>query len=981
MKKSKPWRMLALSAGLSASLLGGSVAWSQESAANGATTASRPQQEYQVLQSRPDRLLLQLSNGMLVIVQELRTAPVVTAQVWVKTGSIYEQEHVGAGLSHFLEHLLSGGSTSTRSEEENNHLLGQIGAQTNAATGLDNVHYYINTTAPYASTAVDLLSDWMQNSVIKQEEYERERQVIQREFEHGEGSPERLFWKLTQQARFQVHPARHPTIGYLDEFLKVTRDEIYAFYRRMYVPNNMVFVVVGDVDKQAIADQITRLWANAKPGKLPELSLPLEPVATSPRELSGEAAIQQPRMRLAWPGTRLAEEHDYALDLLALILGGGESSRLPRIVRDQKGAVNAIDAYNLSFSWGQGFFGIDSTISLPPLEKDASLTPEQERQRISQAVANARTQILEQVHLIAQEDVTPEELARAKRLQMAGLVYRSQTAQGLASRMARDLIGMGDPDYSSRYVEAIESLTAQDLQNAARAMLADERLMTITLLPRTSSEATAPLTRPADPQVTFSSEPVNLDNAAIATRYAQLRPSARQQNSAIVLEPLRRYVLSNGLRVLIRRSTQIPAVSIQMYQLGGLLGETPGQEGVANATAAMLMRGTTTRSAQEIATQIEDLGATIDPACGNNTFYVSALALRDDWKAVLDLMADVTLNPSFPQDEWSRMQSRLLAAIERQNDSWGNELRSRFRMAYFGPDYPWSQTPLGRREVVASLTPEKLAEYHFDRLSASQSVVVIVGDVNPQEALAEVAKHFGQMPTHARVPFEVHLPPEPQAGVYEYNTRKPMVAVQFGYGPGPDRKHPDFAGMAVLSKVLSNFPTGWLEQELRGRGPGLVYAVGAGQVSGIVPGYLTALFNTQATTAVEAVERSAKVIARLRETEVDQQTLERAKAAVLTSEFMSKQSNGDLATDAALNELYELGDDASRQFEMQVRNMTAGYLQHVARKYLQRPVVVVISNQPLDGDKLIQAAQLGSTGELELKASQTQSAEETTSMP
>ena len=129
-------------------------------------TATNNAQRYTVLQQFPDRLVVELPNRMVVIAQEIHAAPVVSAQVWIKTGSIYEQQHVGAGLSHFLEHLLAGGSTTTRSEEASNKILGSIGAETNAQTGLDSVHYYINATSPFASKAVEQLSDWMQHSLI-----------------------------------------------------------------------------------------------------------------------------------------------------------------------------------------------------------------------------------------------------------------------------------------------------------------------------------------------------------------------------------------------------------------------------------------------------------------------------------------------------------------------------------------------------------------------------------------------------------------------------------------------------------------------------------------------------------------------------------------------------------------------------------------------------------------------------------------------
>ena len=142
-----------------------------------------------MLQRTADRTIAVLPNRLVVVAQELRTTPIVSTQVWVKTGSIYEQEHVGAGLSHLLEHLVSGGTTRTRSEEESNRRLGRIGAQTNAGTSLDGVSYYVDTTAEHAAEAIALISDWLQHSTIPEDEFEREKSVVLREFEMGEGDP------------------------------------------------------------------------------------------------------------------------------------------------------------------------------------------------------------------------------------------------------------------------------------------------------------------------------------------------------------------------------------------------------------------------------------------------------------------------------------------------------------------------------------------------------------------------------------------------------------------------------------------------------------------------------------------------------------------------------------------------------------------------------------------------------------------------
>ncbi|MEE9211393.1 MAG: pitrilysin family protein [Phycisphaeraceae bacterium] len=910
--------------------------------------AMREPMAYQVLQDQPDRLVVELANRMIVIAQELRTAPVVSAQVWVKTGSIYESAAggSGAGLSHFLEHLLSGGSTRTRTEAQSSAILGAIGARTNAGTGLDTVSYYINTTRRYTADAIDLLSDWMRNSLILPAEYDRERQVIQREFEHGLGSPHRLLWKLTQQARYQAHPARHPTIGYLDQFMAVSRDEIYRFYKQMYVPNNMVFVVVGDIDKGAVVRQIAEAWSDRPPGTLAELNLPIESRIDQPRNLSGTADIRRPRLRLAWPGTRLAEPGDYALDLLGVVLGDGESSRLVRSVRDGQRLVNTINAYNASFSWGPGFFGIDAELAAPAAEADQA--PDSQMQQV-------RNAILAEVERVRAAGVTQEELARAKRKLAAQVAYGRQTAQDLAHRLARDVIGMADPDYSTKYAQAIQAVTAADVQVAADRFLNPNRLITVTLRPNPPGQPSKPLTRPPDPPdaETFEHELVLLDNIAILDHLRNHTDRERNQVAPVV-DAAQMVVLPNGLRLLIGRSTVVPTVAMQFYQLGGLLADDPGREGVANAMAAMQIKGTTTRSAQAIAQLIDDLGAQFVTASGNNTHYVQAQCLKQDWPIVLELLADVMLNPTFPQDEWQKMRPRLLAAIARQRDRWPGELSVHFRRAYFG-DHPWSHNVLGRLDAVEALTVDDLRAFHAAHLGADAAVLAVFGDVDPDEVRQQVEELFASMPQKPQAPFNPMPPAAPQPRLVQQPTNKPMAAVQIGFGPGATRTSDDYPAIRVLARVMSDFPSGWLENQLRGKDQGLAYATWAAPMTGLVPGYFAVIFNTNPQSVPQALGRAMSVTDRARTELVSDDDLARAKAAVLTSELLSRQSNPDRAADAALNELYGLGPDASAQFIDQVMALDAEALRQTANKYLRNPVVVVMSNEPVPTEALDEA--------------------------
>lgn len=918
-----------------------------------ATQPATQPSEYTVLQSRPDRRIVELPNRLIVIVQRIDAAPVVSAQVWVKTGSIYEQEFVGAGLSHFLEHLLSGGTTTTRTEAESNAILGRIGAATNASTSLDNVRYYINTTADHAPEAIDLLSDWMQHNIISQEEYERERSVIQREFSMGAGEPGRILWKLTNIARYAGlaeggidHPARHPTIGYLDEFLAISRDQIEAYYRRMYVPNNMVFVVAGDVDIDATVNQIAELWKDAEAKELPEVRLPAEAAGVAEGAggavQTGSADVRRVRVRLGWVGTQLGGADDYELDLLASILGGGESSRLVRELRD-KGLVTNIDAFNLSYPWGRGFFGIEMEwpegVGFPRnMEEEA-------------AIYNP---LFKQIERLRNEPVSQEELARAKRKVLAGVAAQGQSAEAVAARLASDVIGQADPDYMSKYADRVQAITPEQLQRAADRVLEWDKAFTVKLLPLGEAGTPTRLSRPDAPatqpgEAAAKWESIDLDNAALVNRLE--RNTQGGDAPALVVDPVKSYTLDNGLRLLVQRSTVVPAVSMQMYSLGGLLSDERGREGVSNAAMAMLTRGTQHMTAAKLNEAVEDLGAGLVANSGNNSTYINAFALSEDWPTVMGLMADVALHPSFPDEEWDRLRPRLVAAIERQNDDWASELRMNFRQRYYG-SHPWSQTSNGRADVVAALTPDDLRRFYLDHLSADETVMAVVGDVDPDKVHEQVQRLFGEMPAKAKVPFAPPQPAPPMPMTEEVITRKPVAAVQIGFGPGITRDSDDYAAVQVLGRVMSDFPAGWLEQELRGRDEGLVYAVSAGSATGLVPGYFTILFNTSPDAAPEAIARAFATVERAKTQLAPDADLARAKAKVLTTELFGRQSNSDRAMSLALDELYGIDDPDASKFIQQMQSLTAEDVQAAAKRYLVNPVTVVLTEKPIDEQSL-----------------------------
>src|ERR1041385_7233216 len=194
----------------------------------------------------PGTRLTTLENGLVIIVREDPSAPVVSAQAWCKAGSVDEGKWLGAGLSHMLEHMLFKGTT-TRPAGKIDQEGQDAGGYMNAYTSFDRTVYWINVPNTGGKVAIDILCDIMQNATLPADEMVKEKQVILREMDMNQDDPGRRSSRRLFETAYTRSPYRYTVIGYPDIFSEVQREDLVAFYREKYAPNNICFVVVGDV--------------------------------------------------------------------------------------------------------------------------------------------------------------------------------------------------------------------------------------------------------------------------------------------------------------------------------------------------------------------------------------------------------------------------------------------------------------------------------------------------------------------------------------------------------------------------------------------------------------------------------------------------------------------------------------------------------------------------------------------------------------
>src|SRR5688572_16539122 len=483
---------------------------------------------------RVDRVVL--PNGLTLIMKQDTSAALSSVQVWVKTGSVHEGEHLGAGLSHYLEHMLFKG-TERRAGREISATVQAHGGYINAYTTFDRTVYYIDLPSEHTGVAIDLLADAVLHSTLPVDEVTKEKDVILREIAMTKDDPDNRLWETIFSVAFREHPYRQPIIGHRDVFSAVTRDDLNGYYRARYVPNNVVVVVVGDIDLAATRAKVEEHFGAAPRIRLAPVLVPEEPAQLAPRNEHRFEDVELTRGVLIWPIPGLTHADAPVLDLLAMVLGHGDSSVLWQEVREKAGLVHTIDAS----AWNPGTTGLFCI----------SFTCDADKREAAQAA----------VHRVlgrcAIRGFSPGQLKKAVRQLVVGEINSRKTMSGQASRLGVAEVVVGDLDHSRTFFDHVSAVKAADLRRALKQYVLPGRQTAVSLNPTASAAAVTAIARDVTGQADFSE-----------------------------------IKLTNGARILLQPDRRLPNLHLRFIMQGGPLYEDPAKRGSTALLATMLTKDT-----------------------------------------------------------------------------------------------------------------------------------------------------------------------------------------------------------------------------------------------------------------------------------------------------------------------------------------------------------------------------------------------------
>jgi len=846
-----------------------------------------------------------LDNGLRVIVREAHDAPVVSIVTYVKAGYFDEPDTL-VGISHVLEHMYFKG-TERRGPGDMARETKAAGGFLNAGTIYDHTSYYTVLPAASLEQGLDIQSDALKASAIDPDELARELQVIIQEAKRKLDTPPAVSQESLFETLFDAHRIRRWRIGTEDMLGGFTRQDVWDFYRQLYRAPNVILVIAGDVEPAHAFALADRYYADL-PGGAPVRSAgPEEPPRTGLRFREMEGEITRAYLEWGWRTPGALHEDTPALDALSVALGQGRASRLYRAVREA-GLVSGASAFN--YTPGQvGVFGLSA--ELDPVGTAAAVD------------AMAAT-----VRSCVERPITAAEAERARTIMEARMLRRLETAEGQANLIA-EWAAEGDWRLADDYLARIQALTAADLVRVAERYLAVANATVLLYRPRaagpTGWDAAGLARRVRDAGLPAG---VELPGDAAFPETAAVAPA--RVRAERVEDGVHFFATEHGARVVVLPRHGAPLVTLAVAVRGGALEEDAATSGITGLLARASVKGTTSRSAEIMASATEALGGSIGADVGSDTLHWRLSVPARHFDAAADLLLDTALRPALPAAAVARERDVALADLAQLRDDMGRYPGRLLMQAAF-PGHPYGWVLEEREAALAGLERHAVAAWHLRRVRQAALTVLVVGDVEPEAAAARVAAHLGAADGVVEEPRRP-APPWPAAPRSQaVRLDKAQTALALGF-PGPARNEADVDELRVLSAAVAGLG-GRMFEELRSR-RSLAYSVAAYPVARWRAGCFVASIATSPEREEEARAGLLEELDRLRREPLPEEEVERARRYLIGAWQIHQQTNGARLAD--LMDVLLVGEGLAelRNFEARIRRVSAEGMRAAAERWL-----------------------------------------------
>lgn len=879
-----------------------------------------------------------LPNGLRVLTKEVHAAPVVSVQVWYRVGS--RNEHTGiTGYSHLLEHMMFKG-TKLYKKGELTRLVRAKGGIDNAGTWTDYTQYWELLSSEHLEFAIKAEADRMVNSLIDPKELKAEMVVVRSELEGRESSPDVLLWDAVSAAAFDAHPYQWPIIGWRSDVEAVNRDILFNHYKSYYHPNNATLVLIGDFDTEQALALAKKYFGALHAGPKPPTVKTVEPPQHGEKRVKIERQGNAERVLIGYHMPAISSPDTFPLIVLDQILSGGRSSRMYQALV-------------------QGELAVSTYSSLSP-RTDPSLFYLQATGRGGVTAVRLEKSLLDEAEKAKTTLVTDEELTRAKNQIEADFIFSKDSVSDQG-----ELLGyyatVADWKLIDQYIPKIKAVTAADVQSVAKKYLVESNRTVGWFVPTGEQAQERPSAGPGGVANYRPNTEGMYRVAAVAEKALKTSPSKVTQPvktvkpspkppsppkpkptpKSVVTPRAKPYrtVLPNGIIVIVQENHSNPTIAIRGNLKAGAVFDPEDKQGLAALTAGMLSRGTMTRTFLQLAKEPESVGASVSIGGGMEAVTLFGTALKKDYGLVVEILADMLRNPSFPKDEMEKLRAQTLSVLERERENPDKRAQRAFRAAVFPPGHPYHQQTIEQdQQELKSITRDDVLAFYNERYGPDTMIIVVAGDITPGQTVQTIKDCFGSWPKKGDLP-KIDIPsiPVQEKPIKEIvpMADKSEVSIIFGHAGMLARKNPEFYAANVMNQVLGG--GGALSSRL-GRSiredMGLVYDVYSMFEPTLGEGPWYVALGTNPANADKAISAMKAEIARICDKGATDAEMKEAMEFIVGFFPIRLETNSGVAQTLLNAEFYGLGVNYIRDYAKLYKAVTLQQVNAAAKKYL-----------------------------------------------
>jgi zinc protease len=859
-----------------------------------------------------------LKNGLEVILRKDSRLPVVAVNIWYHVGPAKEAQG-RTGFAHLFEHMMFQGSGHVPADAHFRLLEGAGASNVNGSTSLDRTNYLEDLPSNQLELALWLESDRMGFLLDRLDEsmLANQQDVVRNERRQSiENAPYGLG---EEEVSHQLFPAGHPyhayVIGSHADVQAAKLSDVRDFFKSFYTPNNATLCIVGDIDVDSTKAMVEKYFGTIPRGPDVEPVHVTTPPITAEKRVVVTDQVELPRVYLNWLSPPFYKPGDAEADMAARILGGGKASRLYKsLVYDKKIAQDV--------SASQQSAELASTFQIAATAKPGHTADELEA--AIQAVLDTLTQ----------SGPTEAEMAATRNVIQTGILTSIEAVGALADRLNQYNHYTGNPGYLNDDLQRYSAVTAAQVKDFVAQQLVKDKRVVVQVLPGQKVLPPAPPTPPAQKEVansTVSAEP---------WRNEMPKPHA---TSTAPLPSATRFTLANGLAVYLVPSHDLPVVTAQLAVRAGSASDPPNAPGLAGYTLAMLDEGTQKRDALTIARDLEAIGASLGSDMGRDGCSLSARALKRNAPAMLDVMSDCALSPSFPEKEVERVRTERLTSLLQDRD---DPNRAAFKIMWrdlYGSGNPYGHMVIGTEPALKAATRDDIVKLYQSVFRPDNAALILAGDLTESEAKKLANDSFGKWKAASGKP-------PVQTGPVTPSPERVLIADKPGVPQttlivaeiGVQRSDPDYEKLNVMNQVLGGLFSSRVNMNLREK-HGYTYGAFSSLPENREPGpyFISGGIRTDATGP--AVAEVVKEVDGMLAAPVSDDELKLAKESIARTLPARFQTTASTANTFGQLFLFDLPPDYYQGLPLRLESITRDDVSAATKKHLRPNDMKVIA--------------------------------------